>query len=262
MHVTVLMAVYNGAGTVKMAVESILRQTYQDWEFLIVDDASTDETPKILGELASQEERVRLICNPKNRGMAASLNVGWKQARSRLIARIDADDVCFRDRLAKQVEFMDQHPEVAVLGTGAELIDEKGNILGVALRPEQHEVLAKRIYKENPFIHPTVMIRRDFLESLGGYDERLRRIGDFDLWLRGYRRFHFHNLPLPLVRYRLRNKPILSDIFLGAFAMMKGAFREGYPITRSWYVLRLIAAGLLTKMGLYSSCLRPVTTKS
>src|SRR3954471_23282431 len=126
MKVSVLMAVYNGSDVVQAAVQSILTQTFSDWELLIVDDASTDGTLPLLRELAAKESRIKVICNDFNRGLAASLNTVWKLAKGDLLARMDADDVSMPERLERQVGFMEAHPEIAVLGTGAELVDKKG----------------------------------------------------------------------------------------------------------------------------------------
>jgi len=257
MHVTVVMAVHNDAATVRAAIESIFHQTHRDWELVIVDDASTGMTSEILATFANRDRRVTVVRNPVNRGLAASLNSGWRQARGELIARMDADDTSLPDRLARQVEFMDLHAEVAVLGTAAELVDEKEKSLGIASRPERHEALAERIYKESPFIHPSVIIRRSFLEALGGYDERLRRGQDYDLWLRGYRGFRFHNLPDALLRYRVQRRPSLSAILWGTFVLGRGAYREGRLLTHGWYSMRYLTAGVMTRLGLYDARLRP-----
>jgi GT2 family glycosyltransferase len=253
MHVTVLLAVYNGADFVRTSMESIIEQTYHDWDLLIVDDASTDETPALLHNLAAKERRITVIRNKANYGLATSLNIGWRQAQGELIARADADDWSSPRRLACQVEFMERHPEVAVLGTGAALVDELGRSLGIALRPEQHEVLTREIYKKNPFIHPSVMMRRNFLTALGGYDERLRRSQDYDLWLRGYRCYHYHNLPEVLIRYKVHRRLSLQAIVSGTFVLGRAAYREGRLLTRGWYALRWLSASLLTKFGLYES---------
>jgi glycosyltransferase involved in cell wall biosynthesis len=250
MKVSVLMAVYNGADVVQAAVDSILTQTYSEWELLIIDDASTDGTLPLLHELAAKEPRIKIICNKVNRGLATSLNTAWKLAKGDLLARTDADDASMPERLERQVKFMESHPEVAVLGTGAELVDKKGRFLGMGFRPEQHDALVKNIYRENPFMHSSVMLRKNFYEAMGGYDERLRRAQDYDLWLRSYRRFQFHNLQEPLIRHRVRQPLSVRAILSGTFVMAYNAYREGCLLTRGWYALRFFAAATSTKMGL------------
>jgi glycosyltransferase involved in cell wall biosynthesis len=250
MHVTVLMAVYNGAAGVHAAVASILAQTYQDWDLIVVDDGSTDGTLAILEALASGDPRIRVLRNTVNRGLAASLNLAWSHASGAVLARMDADDLSHPDRLRRQVEFMATHPEVAVLGTGIELMDSEGRLLGYARRPERHEELEKRMYKENPFAHPSVIMRRSFLEAQGGYDGRLRWAEDSDLWLRGYRRFRYHNLQAPLLRYRVRKKIALRNSAYSALVLLRASLREGLFPTHWWYALRPLVAGTLVNLGL------------
>ena len=256
MHVTVLLAVHNNSESIGPAIESILRQTYTDWDLLIIDDASTDDTPKVLQTSGLRDPRIKVIHNDVKLGLPASLNQGWKQAIGDLIARMDADDISLPRRFALQVSYLKTHADVAVLGGGAEVIDEEGRFLGVALRPETHRILVSKIYKENPFIHPSVMMRRSFLDALGGYDERLRRAQDYDLWLRGYRSYRYHNLPEAIIRYRARRALSLQAILLGTFVLGRAAYREGSLLTHGFYAVRYFLAALLTKMGLYNSRLR------
>ncbi len=250
MSVTVLMAVLNGRVIVREAIESIVDQTYKDWELCVIDDASDDGTPEVLEAMAAADPRVRIVRNSRTCGLAACMNIGWRATTGEFIARMDADDVSLRERLERQTRFLESHPDVAVLGTGAELFDETGRRLGVALRPSDHETLVARIYVENPFIHPSVMMRRTFLESLGGYDERLSRAQDYDLWLRGCRRFRFSNLQVPLIRYRVRRRPSMESIVWGAFALARGGYRERQLLRGGWGALRFLAAGLLARAHL------------
>lgn len=256
MHVTVVLGVYNGSSSILQMVESIQNQTYPDWDLLVVDDASTDRTVELVQPLAQCDGRITILRNPVNRGLATCLNLGWRRATGELIARMDVDDVSFPKRLERQVEFILAHPEVDVLGTGAELVDESGRSLGTALRPADHETLAARIYWQNPFIHTTVMMRKRYLTTLNGYDGRLRRAEDFDLWLRGYRRFRFHNLQEALVRYRVRREPLWSEIPPAVIVLMRTAYHERRLLAGSWCSLRYAIAILLTKVGLYDTRLR------
>jgi hypothetical protein len=166
---------------------------------------------------------------------------------------MDADDISLPNRFEKQVAFLADHTEVDVLGTAQESVDATGKVLGYGYRPELHEELANKMYRINPMIHPSVMMRRSFLEALRGYDEseRLLRAEDADLWLRGYRRFRFHNLQEPLLRYRISLKPSMQTITGIAYAQLRAAYREGLLLSKGWYVLRAIAAGLLIRMNLY-----------
>ncbi len=261
MHVTVLMAVYNARGSVSAAIESIRAQTFTDWDCLIVDDGSTDGTWEILQQAASADRRISLLRNRSNRGLAASLNAGWRQARGEVIARLDADDISFPERLAKQVAFLERHPEVDVLGTAMEMVDATGRFLEYGRRPERHDEIVAQMYRINPFVHPSVMMRKRFLEALGGYDERLRRAQDADLWLRGYRRFRYHNLPDPLVRYRMADRLSPRSIAYCAFVQLRSAFRERRLFSRGWYALRTLAAGFLIYLHLYHRVAAPLCSR-
>lgn len=251
MHVTVIMSVYNGALTLERAVVSIQKQSYHDWDLIIVDDGSTDETPILLRELAESDSRISVIHNLQNRGLAASLNIALRMSRGVLIGRMDADDISIPYRLEYQVDFLASHPQVDVLGGGAIEVDDAGCELGCTLRRESHEELVAHIYTENPFIHPTIVARRNFYETLGGYLEDTDGAEDYDLWLRGYRQFRYHNLQKPLIYYRRSLKPNMKRAKDSARVLLRAAYREGCLLTHGWYALRPIIATLLRQAGLY-----------
>ena len=183
--VSVLMPVYNGERYLREAVESILNQTYSDFEYIILDDGSSDSTGSILDEYAARDRRIVLAHNETNIGIARSLNRGLELARGEYIARMDADDVSLPGRLAAQVVFLDAHPEVGVLGTAARLSDQKG-ILGREIRfPVDHVLLRWRLcFFKNPINHPTVMMRKTRVLMVNGYDPNLDTAQDHNLWCR------------------------------------------------------------------------------
>lgn len=248
--VTVLMPVRNCVGSVERAVSSIIHQTHEAWELLVVDDASTDGTWEVVEAVARRDPRVVAIRNYERRGLGASLNLLWPRSTNDFIARMDGDDESLATRLERQARFMAEHPEVAVLGAGAELVDESGALVGIALRPEAHDQLVRDMYRRSPFIHPSVMMRRRFLEDLGGYDASLWRAQDQDLWLRAYRKFRFQNLPEALIRYCVRSALSWEAIFAGAFVLGRSAYREGRTWSRGWYALRFFLATATVRMGL------------
>ena len=239
--VSVLLSVHNGARTVATAIESIRAQTWSDWELVIVDDASTDGTAALLAGIS--DPRIRVIRNDRNLGLAASLNKAFLAASGVLIARMDADDFALPDRLARQVEFLAAHPEIDVLGSAAILVDGNDRETGISTRRERHEDIAATILKQNPFIHPSVMMRRHVLELLGGYDESLRRAQDYDLWLRGVRRFRYHNLQEPLLRYKQPDRATWISSSYAARVIWKNAGWRG-----AWWAARLLAAFALSKL--------------
>jgi len=206
--VSILMPVYNDERYVCKAIESILNQTFTDFKFIIIDDGSTDNTPRILSEYARCDPRIKLIRNKDNRGIVYSLNRGLSLTRSEYIARMDANDISLPERLAKQVAYLDQHPEVGVLGTNIAYIDTRGNLLNNGRPKDRHELspnfIRWMLMWRCPIYHPTVMIRRSILKQTGfGYDPTFRHVEDRDLWTRLAEHTIIASLPEVLVYYRI-----------------------------------------------------------
>jgi glycosyltransferase involved in cell wall biosynthesis len=200
-RVTVLMPVHNAADYVSYAIDSILKQRFTDFELLVVDDGSTDQTPGILEECT--DRRLRVIRQPRNLGINASLNAGVEVAAGELVARQDADDWSHPDRLAQQVSFLDRHPGVAVVGTQARLIDSEGRGRGHLRRGLAHVSVLWSLLFDNPLIHTSVMYRRSVVQALGGYDLAFPLAADFDLWSRIALESRVQNLPDQLVEFRI-----------------------------------------------------------
>lgn len=248
-QVSVIMSVYNQGAEVAAAIDSIRRQTLSDWELCAVDDASTDRTGEVLERFAEQDGRIRVLHNRRNLGLAASLNRALACTQGPLIARMDADDISLPERFRRQVEFLVVSPAVDVLGGGAVEMDGNGRLLMETFPHEGHAELVRAIFRKNPFIHPTVMARREFYEAMGGYDERLRRAQDYDLWLRGYRSFRYHNLQMPLIYYRRRPKIRLRDSVASASVLWRTAVREGRKVSHGWYALRQLVGFCAWRLG-------------
>jgi glycosyltransferase involved in cell wall biosynthesis len=206
-RVSVLMAVFNGAKYLPEAIDSILGQTFTDFDFLIIDDGSTDRTREIIDSY--QDPKIKLIRNQQNVGLTHSLNKGLDLARGEYIARMDSDDISLPDRLARQVAYMDVHPEVAVCGTWAKDIDLDGKVIGVRETPIGKD-LEHNYWRPSPIIHPSAMIRRADLNGLR-YDEQMRYAQDFDLWLRMRVKHKLANLPEHLLLYRVHRDSITSS---------------------------------------------------
>ncbi len=201
--VSVLMSVYNGERFVRDAVLSILNQTFRDFEFLVIDDASTDATPRILSELAFQDARIRVITNASNLGLTKSLNLALRQAQGDLIARMDADDIALPTRLEKQISYLNAHHEIGVVGTAYEWIDEAAKPTGRPVPVTDSNELKHALPRTNPLFHGSTLIKYDLLKKVGGYDERYPRAQDYDLWLRLMPHTLFANLPEVLMQKRL-----------------------------------------------------------
>jgi glycosyltransferase involved in cell wall biosynthesis len=201
--VSVLMPVYNADRYVAEAVESILKQTFTDFEFIIINDGSTDNSLQLLEKYANQDARIKLVSR-ENRGLINTLNEGLALAQAPLIARMDADDVAFIDRFQLQVSFMGQHPEIACVGGYAEIIDAAGRALALMKEPEDNQQIQEMALKGHaPFVHPTTMLRKGQVEAAGGYRGEFEAAEDLDLWLRLGEISVLANIPHPLIKYRM-----------------------------------------------------------
>ncbi|HSJ07811.1 MAG TPA: glycosyltransferase [Longimicrobiales bacterium] len=199
-RVSVVMAVFDGEKYVAESVASILAQDFPDFELIIIDDGSTDGTRDIVA--AFDDPRIVLHANPANIGLAASLNRGLGVARGEFIARQDADDVSAPTRLARQVEFMDAHPDIGLLGTAHTEIDDAGAVVGDVDAHADHAMIAWSLLFFCPFVHSSVMFRRSVVDGVGAYDPAWRYSLDFEYWTRIARRYRVANLPERLVRLR------------------------------------------------------------
>jgi len=207
--VTVLMSVYNGERYLKEAVDSILRQTFEDFEFLIINDGCSYKATEIINSY--NDSRMRIINNQKNIGLSKSLNKGLAIARGNYIARMDADDISLPGRLAKQVNFLETHQDVDVLGSAVQIIgdDEKPSI--ICQFPTVHGYIKWCLYFYNPIPHPTVMMRRQALERAGGYSSSMIYAQDYDLWRRMSGVARFANLPDVLLYLRKHESNISNS---------------------------------------------------
>ncbi len=204
--ITVAMSVYNGEPYLAEAIESVLAQSFTDFEFLILDDGSSDSSRETILRYAAQDARIRPIIR-ENRGLIASLNQLVAEARAPLIARMDADDVCLPQRFARQIAFFAEHPDYGVVGSWSEDIDEAGrSIQSEALgldQPTTHEAFLASIDAGGPLLcHPAVMYRAEVVRAVGGYHAAFRHCEDLDLWLRLATRTRLRSIPERLLRYR------------------------------------------------------------
>ncbi|MBF0273556.1 MAG: glycosyltransferase family 2 protein, partial [Magnetococcales bacterium] len=198
-RVTVLTSVFNGGAYLEQAIAAIHRQSFTDFEFLLIDDASTDATPAMLAEWACRDPRIRVVRNDSNLGLTRSLNKGIRLARGPWIARQDADDWSLPERLERQLAYLDSYPEVGVLGTAAWWVDAQGNPEPKPrVQPVEHAEIRWQLLCTNPFFHTSVMFARE-LALACPYDESWRFGQDFDLWGRLLTRTRGGNLAEPLV---------------------------------------------------------------
>jgi glycosyltransferase involved in cell wall biosynthesis/SAM-dependent methyltransferase len=198
--VTVLLPVHNGEPYLAAAVESILAQSFADFELLVIDDGSTDRSCEIVRAYA--DPRIRLLRNPGNLRLIATLNRGLQEARGEYVARMDADDVSLPGRLAAQVAYLDAHPEVGVLGSALQIIDAQGAPGEVVRFPTGHRLMQWTLCFAAPIAHPAAMMRKAVIARLGGYRAHALHCEDYDLWWRASAATQLANLDDVLLQLR------------------------------------------------------------
>jgi glycosyltransferase involved in cell wall biosynthesis len=207
--VSVVMPVYNGELFLDEAVESILAQSLQDFEFIVIDDGSTDRTPSILERYRQSDRRVQILTHSENLGIVAALNVGMDNAHGKYLARMDADDISLPLRLEKQVDYLEANPEIGLLGCGLRVIDKDKNAIGSLHYPQDDLSIRWTSLFESPFAHPAIIVRSDLIRNKGlHYDPYYERVEDYPLWLEILKYTRGANLPEELLLYRLHSQGI------------------------------------------------------
>ena len=203
MKISVLMSVYNADKYLTEAMDSILAQTYPDFEMIVVNDKSTDKSGDILKAFAQKDPRIVILENAQNLGLTRSLNRGLAIAKGEYVARMDADDISAPDRFQKQVLFLDMHPDYSFVSCIGRYIDENGNPEQLRPFPETNEEIYAMMPKVDAVMHPGVMFRRKDIAQIGNYCEDFRVVQDYDLWFRGMAAgYKFYNIQEPLVLFR------------------------------------------------------------
>lgn len=223
--VTVLMTVYNGGHYIASTIESVLNQSYRDFEFLIVDDCSTDDSMKVVSFY--KDERIVVHHNEKNLGQTKSLNKGLKAARGKYVARIDADDMAFPFWLEKLVFFIEGNPGYVVVSTNAVIIDGANRIKKILASASYPDVILKSL-TASPINHIGCMMRRDVILENGGYDESFHIAADYELWSKLIRKgYKLTSLNTPLVAWRVHEQSMsVSDKGARALSELSHIIRE------------------------------------
>ena len=225
--ISFIMSVYNGMPYLVEAVKSILDQTYKNFEFIIVDDGSTDNSWRYLKSL--KDPRVKLIKNKKNLGLPKSLNIALRQAQGDFVARMDADDISKPERLHIQLNFMELNPQIDICGSFVSVIDENGKLIGGIKKPITDDKIKQQIYWLTPLLHPTWFAKKEVFTKLKGYDEKWDFVEDFEFLIRA-KDFKMANIPKYLLFFRnqkeRRSQKTIEKIYRNSLKLRQKIFRE------------------------------------
>lgn len=207
---SVVLPAYNAEAYLEPAVQSVLQQSFEDFELIVIDDGSKDRTAEILGKI--DDRRLRVIRHERNAGLIAGLNEGIEASTGRYIARMDADDICEPSRFLRQIECLEMHPEVGVLGTAIRVIDEQGRPGVTFVMPVSSIDVEWAMPMLCPLAHPSVMMRTDLVKQAGGYSTAAVHAEDYDLWHRLSGQTQVANLRDPLLRLRKHAASVTSAL--------------------------------------------------
>ncbi len=248
--VSVIMSVYNSEKFLKLALDSVLQQSYSDFELILIDDGSQDATKKIIESYASADSRIIPVFNQKNLGLTVNLNKAIKLSQGSYIARMDADDIALPKRFERQIEYLDTHPGIDLIGSAAIDVDENGIELQLRKSPKNHEEIINLLPKANPIIHSTVLFRKDRFAEIGFYNESYRTTQDYEMWFRAAGKgLKFHNLQEVLLKYRMDNnyhkRKSLKYRLYDCKLRLQGFKHIDLPIYKYYYALIPIILGIL-----------------
>lgn len=207
--ISIILPTYNDAQFLQEAIDSVIRQTYKNWELIIINDASTDSTKEILKLYSKKDPRIRSFNNRSNIGMTKNLNYGISKSRGEFIARQDGDDIWIsKNKLELQMKFLNKNPDCALVGSWARVIDLNGKSLFTIKHPLTDSGIRKRILSKNCFVHSSVVLRSTALKKVFLYDCNHPYTDDYNLWLKIGKQFKFHNINKYLVAYRIKPRGI------------------------------------------------------
>jgi glycosyltransferase involved in cell wall biosynthesis len=230
--VSVLLPVYNGIRHLRAAVDSILGQTFADFEFIIIDDGSTDGSADVLRQYAQADSRIRLVARP-NKGLTVTLNEGVGMASAPLLARMDADDIALPQRLEKQTAYMREHPDCVLLGSAVMLVDPDGLPIRQMCSEQTHEEIDHaHLNRGWPIVHPAVMMRTAAVRQVGGYRDQYDTLEDLDLFLRLAEIGKLANLPDVLLKYRQHFSSVTHRRYEQQMKIRQAIFDETYARRR------------------------------
>lgn len=243
-QLTVLMPAYNAADYISESIESILVQTFKDFIFIILDDASTDNTLEIINRYKRKDKRIKVLKNLSNEYIASCRNILIKNTTTQFIAWQDADDISLPDRLSLQIKYLKNNPSVGIVGGFIEFFDEEGNS-SLRKYKEQDQLLRKKIFRYSPVAQPVAMIRRECFDTLGLYNLKYPPAEDIDMSFRIGTKYKFGNIQKVLLKYRVTQTSAtyrkLRKMELSTLAVRsKYIFHPSYPLTTIDFLYNLL----------------------
>jgi len=247
--ISVLMPAYNAEKYIAEAIKSILNQTFKNFEFIIIDDCSTDGTHSIIQKYAEKDNRIIVLRNEKNFKLSRTLNEGIKIAKADYIVRMDADDISIVNRLWRQIDYMERNSEIGISGGTMQIINKNGTIVGGRKYHLIDSEIRKYIFRYSPFSHPSIIIRKSILRKVGYYDSEYNPAEDYELYFRVGQYSKFGNLPDVLLKYRIIPKSMTTGLTkkmeLKTLKIRKKAVKEyGYRmslIDKIYWVLQYLS---------------------
>jgi len=255
-RVSIIMAAFNAEKYIAQSIESLINQTYTDFELILIDDGSEDETKKIIKQFSENDDRIIPVFNEKNLGLTKNLNYGIKISKGEFIARMDADDISYVTRLEKQLNFLDNNPKIDLVGTASIDIDKNGKEINKRIVPEKHEQIVDLLPKANPITHSTVLFRKKSFAKVNFYNEAYKTTQDYELWFRAIGAgLKFHNLQEILFEYRIDenyNKRKSLKYRLYDFKLRLNGFKYiNLPIYKYYYSFIPLILGIIPNRFYY-----------
>ena len=209
-RLAVLMPAHNAEDFIHECIDAVIGQSFTDFEFYICDDGSSDNTPYILQKYSDIDDRIKILRNEKNAGIAATRNrlLSVLPESAEFVAWIDADDVCFPQRFQMQIDFLNSHPEIGGVGSALDIIDEQSKSRGFRKYPTHPDVIRKKLPRVNVIAQPSIMLRRTLVDAVGQYSLSCPVAQDYEYWLRAIEKFEFANIAEPLLHYRISGKQV------------------------------------------------------
>ena len=254
---SVILSVYNHEIYIKKCIQSIVDQTFKEWELIAIDDGSNDNSYYELIQFEKKDKRIKVFKNKKNLGLPKSLNLCIQKTQTNYIVRADADDNYFSNRFEELYTAITSEgsSNIDVIGSNANFINSAGDIIGLSKMPLNPNEFAKEIFMRNPFIHSSVIIKKSFLIENNFYDEKLIKAQDYDLWLRGFKINNFKNLDKKLLNLKYINSKSIKSDYYSFYVFVKNCFKKKNILSTLYFSTRHLFILLIKKFGYKSKSL-------